>query len=41
LSSPKKEDVEELMEVRASRHGKVLEVPKEVVRAAAEVKETA
>jgi len=35
LSSPKKEDVEELMEVRASRHGKV-EVPKEVAQAAAE-----
>jgi ammonium transporter, Amt family len=30
LSAPKKEDIEELMEVRASRHGKV-EVPKEVV----------
>jgi Amt family ammonium transporter len=29
LSAPKKEDIEELMEVRASRHGKV-EVPKEV-----------
>jgi Amt family ammonium transporter len=35
LSAPKKEDVEELMEVRASRHGKV-EVPKEVAQAAAE-----
>jgi Amt family ammonium transporter len=35
LAAPKKEDVEELMEVRASRHGKV-EVPKEVARAAAE-----
>jgi ammonium transporter, Amt family len=33
LSGPKKEDVEELMEVRASRHGKV-EVPKEVADAA-------
>ena len=33
LSGPKKEDVEELMEVRASRHGKV-EVPKEVAQAA-------
>jgi Amt family ammonium transporter len=32
-SGPKKEDVEELMEVRASRHGKV-EVPKEVAQAA-------
>jgi ammonium transporter, Amt family len=29
LSAPKREDIEELMEVRASRHGKV-EVPKEV-----------
>lgn len=35
LSAPKKEDIEELMEVRASRHGKV-EVPKEVVKAAEE-----
>mmetsp|Transcript_24283 Transcript_24283/g.39653 ORF Transcript_24283/g.39653 Transcript_24283/m.39653 type:complete len:515 (+) Transcript_24283:124-1668(+) len=35
LTAPKKEDVEELMEVRASRHGKV-EVPKEVAQAAAE-----
>ncbi|KAL3922938.1 MAG: hypothetical protein SGILL_001935 [Bacillariaceae sp.] len=35
LAAPKKEDVEELMEVRASRHGKV-EVPKEVAQAAAE-----
>ena len=34
-SGPKKEDVEELMEVRASRHGKV-EVPKEVAQAASE-----
>ncbi|KAG7368264.1 ammonium transporter AMT2a [Nitzschia inconspicua] len=33
LTAPKKEDVEELMEVRASRHGKV-EVPKEVAQAA-------
>jgi len=32
MSGPKKEDVEELLEVRASRHGKV-EVPKEVARA--------
>lgn len=32
-SGPKKEDVEELMEVRASRHGKV-EVPTEVAKAA-------
>ena len=31
--SAKKEDVEELMETRASRHGKV-EVPKEVAQAA-------
>lgn len=34
-SGPNKEHVEELMEVRASRHGKV-EVPKEVARAADE-----
>jgi len=40
LSAPRKEDVEELLEVRASRHGKV-EVPKEVAQAAAEVEETA
>lgn len=40
LGGPKKEDVEELMEVRASRHGKV-EVPKEVAQAAAEVEENA
>lgn len=33
LSGPKKEDVEELMEIRASRHGKV-EVPREVAKAA-------
>lgn len=33
LSGPKKEDVEELMEVRASRHASV-EVPKEVASAA-------
>jgi len=33
MSAPKKEDVEELMEVRASKHGKV-EVPKEVAQAA-------
>lgn len=35
LSAPNKEHVEELMEVRASRHGKV-EVPKEVAQAAAD-----
>ena len=35
LSGAKKEDVEELMEVRASKHGKV-EVPKEVADAAEE-----
>jgi Amt family ammonium transporter len=35
LTGPKKEDVEELMELRASRHGKV-EVPKEVALAADE-----
>jgi len=41
LAAPKKEDVEELMEIRASRHGKV-EVPKETaVAAAAEVEENA
>ena len=40
LEGPKKEDVEELMEVRASRHGKV-EVPKEVAQAAAETEENA
>jgi Amt family ammonium transporter len=40
LSGPNKDDVEELMEVRASRHGKV-EVPKEVAQAAAEVEENA
>merc|ERR1712048_584422 len=39
LSGAKKEDVEELMEVRASKHGKV-EVPKEVAKAAAEQEET-
>jgi Amt family ammonium transporter len=33
LAGPAKEDVEELMEVRASKHGKV-EVPKEVAQAA-------
>jgi len=33
LSGPNKDDVEELMEVRASKHGKV-EVPKEVAQAA-------
>eukprot|EP00526_Cylindrotheca_closterium_P009072 CAMPEP_0113618972 /NCGR_PEP_ID=MMETSP0017_2-20120614/9625_1 /TAXON_ID=2856 /ORGANISM="Cylindrotheca closterium" /LENGTH=514 /DNA_ID=CAMNT_0000528523 /DNA_START=31 /DNA_END=1575 /DNA_ORIENTATION=- /assembly_acc=CAM_ASM_000147 len=35
MSGAKKEDVEELMEVRASKHGKV-EVPKEVANAAEE-----
>lgn len=40
MTAPKKEDVEELMEVRASKHGKV-EVPREVAKAAAEVEETA
>jgi Amt family ammonium transporter len=35
LTGPNKEDVEELMEVRASRHGKV-EVPREVAQAADE-----
>jgi Amt family ammonium transporter len=35
LTGPNKEDVEELMEVRASRHGKV-EVPREVAAAADE-----
>ena len=40
LSGAKKEDVEELMEVRASRHGKV-EVPKEVAQAAADTEEQA
>lgn len=40
LSAPKKEDVEELMEVRASKHGKV-EVPKEVADAAQAAEETA
>mmetsp|Transcript_18891 Transcript_18891/g.52510 ORF Transcript_18891/g.52510 Transcript_18891/m.52510 type:complete len:512 (-) Transcript_18891:175-1710(-) len=38
LEGPKKEDVEELMEIRASRHGKV-EVPKEVAQAADESQE--
>lgn len=33
LTGPNKDDVEELMEVRASKHGKV-EVPKEVAQAA-------
>jgi Amt family ammonium transporter len=33
MGGPRKEDVEELMEVRASKHGKV-EVPKEVAQAA-------
>jgi len=36
LTAPKQEDVEELMEVRASKHGKV-EVPREVADAAEEV----
>lgn len=36
LTGPKQEDVEELMEVRASKHGKV-EVPREVADAAEEV----
>ena len=40
LSTPNKEDVEELMEVRASRHGKV-EVPKEVAQAAEATEEKA
>jgi Amt family ammonium transporter len=40
LTAPKQEDIEELMEIRASRHGKV-EVPKEVAQAAAEVEENA
>lgn len=40
LSMPKKEDVEELMELRASKHGKV-EVPKEVAQAAADTEEQA
>ncbi len=35
MTAPKREDVEELMEIRASRHGKV-EVPKEVAQAAME-----
>lgn len=35
LTGPNKDDVEELMEVRASKHGKV-EVPKEVAQAAQE-----
>jgi len=39
LTGPKKEDVEELMEVRASRHGKV-EVPKEVAQAADDAADT-
>jgi ammonium transporter, Amt family len=40
LSMPKKEDVEELMELRASKHGKV-EVPREVAQAAAETEDQA
>lgn len=38
MSMPKKEDVEELMELRASKHGKV-EVPKEVAQAAADTED--
>jgi len=38
LTGPAKEDVEELLEVRASKHGKV-EVPKEVAKAAEEAEE--
>ena len=38
LTGPKNDDVEELMEIRASRHGKV-EVPKEVAQAAAGTQE--
>lgn len=38
LAPPKQNDVEELMEVRASRHGKV-EVPKEVAQAAEETQD--
>jgi Amt family ammonium transporter len=40
LSMPKKEDVEELMELRASKHGKV-EVPKEVAQAAMDTEDHA
>mmetsp|Transcript_22024 Transcript_22024/g.32785 ORF Transcript_22024/g.32785 Transcript_22024/m.32785 type:complete len:524 (-) Transcript_22024:212-1783(-) len=40
LAGPKQEDVEELMEVRASKHGKV-EVPMEVAQAANEAEEPA
>lgn len=40
LQGAKKEDVEELMELRASKHGKV-EVPKEVAKAAEEAEENA
>ena len=40
LSGPSKNDVEELMEIRASKHGKV-EVPKEVADTAAEAEGTA
>jgi Amt family ammonium transporter len=36
LSGPKQADIEELMEVRASKHGKV-EIPKEVANVAAEI----
>lgn len=39
-SGPNKEDVEELMEIRASKHGKV-EVPVEVARAADKAEEAA
>jgi len=38
LTGPAKEDVEELLEVRASKHGKV-EVPSEVAKAAADAEE--
>jgi len=40
LTGPAKEDVEELLEVRASKHGKV-EVPKEVANAAAAAEDAA
>jgi Amt family ammonium transporter len=40
LEPAKQTDVEELMEVRASRHGKV-EVPMEVAQAAADTEEQA
>ena len=38
LAEPNKEHVEQLMEIRASHHGKV-EVPKEVAKAADEAEE--